>query len=327
MSFQLFLHECPSVRTRHRARCDAHKIIFPDVGSRSRLIWSFQRLPDASSRYPRTRSRIVRVIGPAALPLSALRRGMHGVARRAEFHVVPFFAITLPPGRGRSTWTGQRTLRLRRDRAPNDFSLRRCFSRAIIRRSGIIKRETCRFRWSRQTSRRNREKCERTVKERGRERERERGKETSARHNDDDDDGEFEGTECGRGHKWHNMVVKWGRRMTGVGYTGWHCGSLAPRCPSRPSHPLRLPAGEPPPPPPLLLSSPFSSSCSTTVSPFGPLRSLAAAPYRLSAARNAVFISVRARRLTLARARPSLQMLITGLASAFVIVCRCSAAR
>jgi len=58
---------------------------------------------------------------------------------------------------------------------------------------------------------------------------------------------EFEGgTECGRGHKWHNMVVKWGRRMTGVGYTGWHCSSpyflaeLPLRLPAdaAPSHPL-----------------------------------------------------------------------------------------
>lgn len=31
------------------------------------------------------------------------------------------------------------------------------------------------------------------------------------------------GTKWRRGHKWHNMVVKQGRRMTGVGYTDWHC--------------------------------------------------------------------------------------------------------
>jgi len=58
-----------------------------------------------------------------------------------------------------------------------------------------------------------------------RERERERERKGN-KHNDDDGDGESRGVECGRGHKWHNMVVKWGRRMTGVGYTGWHCGSL-----------------------------------------------------------------------------------------------------
>lgn len=31
------------------------------------------------------------------------------------------------------------------------------------------------------------------------------------------------GTKWRGGHKWHNMVVKQGRRMTGVGYTDWHC--------------------------------------------------------------------------------------------------------
>lgn len=57
--------------------------------------------------------------------------------------------------------------------------------------------------------------------ERERERKGEKGADTTPA-------GEFEGgTECGRGHKWHNMVVKWGRRMTGVGYTGWHCSSPA----------------------------------------------------------------------------------------------------
>lgn len=51
------------------------------------------------------------------------------------------------------------------------------------------------------------------------------------------------GTKWRRGHKWHNMVVKQGRRMTGVGYTDWHCTP----CFVHPL-PLRLPANPPAPP-------------------------------------------------------------------------------
>lgn len=53
------------------------------------------------------------------------------------------------------------------------------------------------------------------------------------------------GTKWRRGHKWHNMVVKQGRRMTGVGYTDWHCTPcfvhLLPATPAVTCQPLQLP--------------------------------------------------------------------------------------